>query len=131
MKKIPLFLFVIAAMLSFIGCDSSKHSLVGTWQAEKTTVDRGGAFNVYGSGDRVYAEVIKLQIPENADATFSIAVNSKITDEAKGAWKKVDDFLIVSRTNGGFVAMKITAQSNDRIAVVFRDGEVFQFNRIQ
>jgi hypothetical protein len=113
-------------MLSLTGCVSSKSGLIGTWRAETTVVEK----QTFGN-DRVFAIVFNLSLPGKGDATFQHFVNSEKIDEAIGEWKKADDYLVVRRANGGFAAFRITSISRDRIAIVTRDGSVYQFNRIQ
>jgi hypothetical protein len=48
-----------------------------------------------------------------------------------GSWKQAGDYLIFERTNGGFVALRISSEvTTNQFTAFTRTGETIQFNRI-
>jgi len=125
MKQLALILSLVA-LFTLSACGARKGVLTGSWRAETTTVEK----QTFGA-DRVSATVFNLSLPQTGAATYQHFVNNEKVDEAIGDWKRADDYLIVKRANGGFAAFRITTLSDDRMAVVVRDGSIYQFNRIQ
>jgi LysM repeat protein len=138
--------------------DTHPANLVGKWKAEFTPVkeadvtvgistETNGAA-VFGEqaaytiarGDtlpiiaRAYSVTVNQILKANPGLTeFNLSVGEKIliqTETISGTWKQTDDYLIIERPNGGFVAFRISSQSANQLTVFSRTGQTIQFNRI-
>jgi hypothetical protein len=137
MKKITALSLVLISVI-FSGCkpqaiDTHPASLVGNWKAE---------FSAKVHPDALLPEVEKdvnvtvgITTETNGSANFEeieTIQNARTpqTETISGAWKQADDYLIIERPNGGFVAFRISSQSTNQLTVFSRTGETIQFNRI-
>jgi LysM repeat protein len=138
--------------------DTHPANLVGKWKAEFTpvkeadvtvgiTTEANGAA-VFGEqtaytiarGDtlpliaRAYSVTVNQILQANPGLSeFNLSVGQKIltqTETISGTWKHTDDYLIIERPNGGFVAFRISSQSANQLTVFSRTGQTIQFNRI-
>jgi LysM repeat protein len=138
--------------------DTHPANLVGKWKADVTmengadvtigiTTETNGAA-VFGEqttytlarGDslpliaREFAVPVNQILQANPGLTgFNLSVGEKIliqTETVSGTWKQTDDYLIVERPTGGFVAFRISSQSTNQLTVFSRTGQTVQFNRI-
>jgi LysM repeat protein len=138
--------------------DTHPANLVGKWKAEVTmengadvtigiTTETNGAA-VFGEqttytlarGDSLPLIAREFSVPVNQIlqanpglTEFHLSVGEKIliqTETITGTWKQTDDYLIVERPNGGFVAFRISSQSTNQLTVFSRTGQTIQFNRI-
>jgi hypothetical protein len=138
MKKIiallPVFVLVIIT-----GCkqpiDTHTAILVGKWKAEFTTKIR---LNSLTDIEREANVTIGITTETNDSANFEQVVQiqsgrlgeSPQTETISGTWKQADDYLIIERPNGGFVAFRISSQSTNQLTVFARTGQTIQLNRI-
>jgi len=138
--------------------DTHPANLVGKWKAEFTLVKgadttigittetSGGAIlgeqtsYTIARGDslpaiaRAYSVTVDQILKANPGLTeFNLSVGEKIlmqTETISGSWKQTDDYWIIERPNGGFVAFRISSQSTNQLTVFARTGQTIQFNRI-
>jgi Phr family secreted Rap phosphatase inhibitor len=137
MKKITVLSFVLTSIV-LCGCNSNTPvdthpaNLAGNWKAEFTTKIR---INPLVNVEREANVTVGITTETNGSANFEeIAtiqdVRSPQTENITGSWKLADDYLIIERPNGGFVAFRISSQSTNQLTVFARTGETIQFNRI-
>jgi LysM repeat protein len=137
--------------------DTHPANLVGKWKAEamekeaevtiEITTETNGEAVFSGQtaytiarGDslpliaRAYSVPVNQILQANPGLTmFNLSVGEKIliqTETMSGTWKQTDDYLIIERPNGGFVAFRISSQSTNQLTVFARTGQTIQFNRI-
>jgi LysM repeat protein len=83
---------------------------------------------------RAYSVTVNQILQANPGLTeFNLTVGKTIlvqTETISGSWKHTDDYLIIERPNGGFVAFRISSQSTNQLTVFARTGQTIQFNRI-
>lgn len=84
---------------------------------------------------REYSMTVNQILQANPGLTeFHLSVGQKILVQAEttisGTWEHTDDYLIIERANGGFVAFRISSQSGNQLTVFSRTGQTIQFNRI-
>jgi hypothetical protein len=131
MKKITALSLVLIPVV-FSGCkpqaiDTHPASLVGQWKANYTTKIQDGLL------EKDATVTIGINTETNGSANFEAVVQvGRIpqTETISGNWKQTDDYLIIERPNGGFVAYRISSQSPNQLTVFSRTGETIQFNRI-
>ena len=137
MKKITVLSLVLIS-IAFCGCNSNipvdthPANLVGKWKAELATKIRT---NPLLNVERDANIAIGITTETNGAANFEEIVTiqnarSPQTENITGSWKQADDYLIIERPNGGFVAFRISSQSTNQLTVFARTGETIQFNRI-
>ncbi|MGD0252913.1 MAG: hypothetical protein ABSC01_09480 [Verrucomicrobiota bacterium] len=141
MKKIIALLLVFVSVI-ITGCkpstqpiDTHPANLVGKWKAEFTTKIR---LNSLTDIEREANVTIGITTETNGSANFEEAVQiqgGKLGERPQnetitGFWKQTDDYLIIERPNGGFVAFRISSQSTNQLTVFARTGQTIQLNRI-
>ena len=138
MKKIIAFSLVLILVI-ISGCkpntqpaDTHPANLVGKWKSDFTTKIQQGI------AEREANVTIGITTETNGSANFEEVVqiqSGKLgerpqTETISGTWKQTDDYLIIERPNGGFVAFRISSQSTNQLTVFARTGQTIQFNRI-
>ena len=106
-------------------------ALVGNWKAEFSTKVNTGLYVPM----RAANVVIGITINANGVASFQETMTvekmrTPPTDSITGTWKKADNSLIIERPNGGFVAFRISTQTENQLTGFTPAGEIIQFNRI-
>ena len=137
MKKLIALSFVFVSVI-ITGCkpsappaaDTHPASLVGKWKAEFTTKVR-----LNGLVERDASVTIGITTETNGSATFEDVeaiqnAKSPQSENITGTWKQTDDYWIIERPNGGFVAFRISTQTANQLTVFTRLGQTIQFNRI-
>ena len=136
MKKTIVLLLVFVSVI-LTGCkqpiDTHPANLVGKWKADFTT-----KIQLNSIVEREANVTIGITTETNGSANFEEVVqiqNGKLgerpqTETISGSWKQTDDYLIIERPNGGFVAFRISSQSTNQLTVFARTGQTIQLNRI-
>jgi hypothetical protein len=116
------------------GCKPKENpaNLVGKWKAEFTTKIPTNTLMEIDQGE---ANVTEITTETNGSANLVITavqnVQSPQTETITGTWKQADDFLIIERSNGGFVAFRISSEvTTNQFTVFTRTGRMIQYNRI-
>jgi hypothetical protein len=137
MQKIVIFSLVFLSAV-ITGCkppppppvDTHPANFVGKWKAELTV-------KLPPNGLRTANLTIELTTESNGSANFEqtqqeigVKERNPETETLSGTWKQIDDYLIVERTDGGFVAFRISSQTQNQLTVFTRTGQTIQFNRI-
>jgi LysM repeat protein len=152
------FVTLIVTNVVTLPVDTHPAILVGNWKAEFTPVKEADVtigITTETNGKAVFGEQATYTIARG-DTLATIAransvtvnqilkanpglnevflpVGNKILIQAEtisGSWKQTDDYLIIERPNGGFVAFRISSQSTNQLTVFARTGQTIQFNRI-
>jgi hypothetical protein len=108
------------------------------WLQAKAKPGQSGwkiATNTVMQIDEGAANVISITTETNGAASLEMAAiqnaQSPKTETITGSWEQVGDFFILERTNGGFVALRISSEvTTNQLTVVARTGQTIQFNRI-
>jgi hypothetical protein len=133
-KTVCLLLSLAVFSIMISGCKPKPNpaNLVGKWKAEFTSKI---ATNTVMQIDEGAANVISITTETNGAASLEMAAiqnaQSPKTETITGSWEQVGDFFILERTNGGFVALRISSEvTTNQLTVVARTGQTIQFNRI-
>jgi hypothetical protein len=142
MKKIiPLSLIIASALIT--GCkptpppavDTHPANLVGKWKADFTTkipsmIKRGQEEIVNLTQQKVINVTLQINLEAGGPASYEANQDGQSEETISGSWKQIDDFLIIERSNAGFVAFHISSQSTNQLTVFTRTGQTIQFNKI-
>jgi hypothetical protein len=133
-KAIFMILSLVFFSLMISGCKPKENpaNLVGKWKAEFTTKIPTNTLMEINQGE---ANVTEITTETNGSANLVITavqnVQSPQTETITGTWKQADDFLIIERSNGGFVAFRISSEvTTNQFTVFTRTGRMIQYNRI-
>jgi hypothetical protein len=108
------------------GCSSKQPSdFEGTW-----TFQTQGTREGFMGTDTPIPVVFTLRISKEGKADYSVIERKEESERVQGDWRKVEDFLVINKDNGGFVTLKIVSKSKTEMTLVRRDGFVLKFTRV-